>query len=196
MKVLRYLLLPLLFAVATLPALAQNAKAINEHPATQVTFAYLRSAMGQDWTKAAALIEPASLETLKMRYIKRIKASATIDDEIAHVRRLDCVNLKEVEGLNAKEFYIRYHIGVQKLNGVDQAKLDQILATLAVKLLSLAEEKVDQNEICHILVRTRHSNEKMQISALDLVSLVKLSDNWKVTLNAQEPLIKLVDAKK
>ena len=169
---------------------AQNAKTINEHPATQVTFNYLRSAMGQDWTKAATLIEPVSLDSLKARYIVRIKASATIDEEIAHVRRLDCANLKEVEGLEPAEFYIRYHKGVQKRFKVDQAKLDQILASLGVKLLSLAEEAVDGTEYCHILVRTRHSNGEKQISALDLVSLIKINGEWRVTLNAQEPVVK------
>ena len=152
--------------------------------------------MGQDWEKAAALIETASLESLKARYILRIKASATIDEEIAHVRRLDCVNLKEVETLTATEFYVRYHKGVQKRFKVDQEKLDEILATLGVKLLSLAEEKVDGNQLCHILVRTRHSNGDKQISALDLVSLIKLGTDWKVTLNAQEPIIKEAAPKK
>ncbi len=175
-------------AIETAPA--QSTKTINEHPATQVTFSYLRSAMGRDWKKAAGLIEPLSLKSLKERYVMRIKASATLDEEIAHVRRLDCANLKEVEALAATEFYIRYHKGVQKRFNVDQAKLDQILASLGVKLLSLAEEKVDSNEYCHILVRTRHSNGDKQISALDLVSLLKVDGKWRVTLNAQEPVIK------
>ena len=78
---------------------AQNTKGINQHPATLVTFDYLRNAMGQDWRKASALMEPASLKILKARYIIRIKAAATLDDEIALVRRLDCSNLSEVEKL-------------------------------------------------------------------------------------------------
>ncbi len=191
MKAFRFATLAALSVLIPATALAQDAnKTINDHPATQVTFGYLRSAMGQNWQKAADLIEPASLESLKGRYILRIKASATLDEEIAHVRRLDCSNLKEVEALSAKQFYILYHKGIQKRFSVDQAKLDQILATLAVKLLSLAEEKVQNNEMCHILVRTRHSNSDKQISALDLVSLIKVDDDWKVTLNAQEPIVK------
>ncbi len=190
MKAFRFATLAFLFVLPQAAVLAQDSKSINEHPATQVTFGYLRSAMGQNWKKAAGLIEPASLESLKGRYIMRIKASATLDEEIAHVRRLDCANLKEVESLAATDFYIRYHKGVQKRFSVDQAKLDQILATLAVKLLSLAEEKVESRDYCHILVRTRHSNGDKQISALDLVSLLKIDGDWKVTLNAQEPLVR------
>jgi len=194
---LRYLTLGLLLLAAPLTAQAQsNAKTINEHPATQVTFGYLRNAMGQDWKKAAALIEPASLESLKERYINRIKASSTIDEEIAHVRRLDCANLKEVEGLAALDFYVRYHQGVQKRFDVDQAKLNEILATLEVKLMSLAEENVDGSKLTHILVRTRHNNGDRQISALDLVSLILVDSSWKVTLNAQDPLVKQLPPKK
>lgn len=179
-----------LTASLTAQAQAQSPKAINQHPATIVTFEYLRNAMGQDWRKAAALIEPASLESLKVRYIVRIKASATIDDEIALVRRLDCNNLREVEKLNASEFYIRYHEGIQKRFTIDQEKLKKILDSLAVKLLSLAEETVSSKEYCHVLVRTRHSNGDKQISALDLVSLLKVDGKWKVTTNAQEPVVK------
>ena len=169
---------------------AQNTKAINQHPATLVTFDYLRNAMGQDWRKAGALMEPASLETLKERYIVRIKASATLDDEIALVRRLDCSNLSEVQKLDTQEFYVRYHEGIQKRFNIDQEKLKKFLDSLGVKVLSLAEETVNSKEYCHILVRTRHSNGDKQISALDLVSLLKVDGKWKVTTTAQEPVVK------
>ena len=77
---------------------------------------------------------------------------------------------------------------------IDQSILDKILDSLAVKLLSLAEDKVEDNQYCHILVRTRHSNGDKQISALDLVSLVKINNSWKVTLNAQQPVVKKVES--
>ena len=169
---------------------AQNTKAINQHPATLVTFEYLRNAMGQDWRKASALMEPASLEILKARYIIRIKAAATLDDEIRLVRRLDCSNLTEVEKLEPNEFYVRFHAGIQNRFNIDQDKLKKILDSLGVKVLSLAEETVNSKEYCHILVRTRHSNGDKQISALDLVSLLKVDGKWKVTTTAQEPVVK------
>ena len=80
---------------------------ISKHPATKVTFQYLKYAMGQDWDAAAALIEPKSLENLKARYILKIKASATFDEEIARVRKVDCSNLREVQNLKPVDFYIR-----------------------------------------------------------------------------------------
>jgi hypothetical protein len=169
---------------------AQNTKGINQHPATLVTFDYLRNAMGQDWRKASALMEPASLKILKARYIIRIKAAATLDDEIALVRRLDCSNLSEVEKLEPSDFYVRFHEGIQNRFNIDQEKLKKILDSLGVKVLSLAEETVSSKEYCHILVRTRHSNGDKQISALDLVSLLKVDGKWKVTTTAEEPVIK------
>jgi hypothetical protein len=172
----------------------QSTKALNQHPATLVTFDYLRNAMGQDWRKAGTLMESASLETLKTRYIDRIKASATLDDEIFLVRRLDCSNLSEVKKLDPLEFYVRYHEGIQKRFNIDQEKLKKILDSLGVKVLSLAEETVSSKEYCHVLVRTRHSNGDKQISALDMVSLLKIDGKWKVTTTAEEPIVKSLKA--
>ena len=186
------LIITLLLSVTSV--LADKNQEISKHPATQVTFSYLRNAMGQDWEKAAQSIEPLSLENLKARYILKIKASSTFDEEIARVRRVDCANIREVEKLDAVDFYIRYHKGVQQRFKVDQEILDKILASLGVKLLSLAEDTVGGKDYCHILVRTRHSNGDKQISALDLVSLVKIKDTWKVTLNAQQPVVKKVES--
>ena len=186
------LIITLLLSVTSV--LADKNQEISKHPATQVTFSYLRNAMGQDWEKAAQLIEPLSLENLKARYILKIKASSTFDEEIARVRRVDCANIREVEKLDAVDFYVRYHKGVQQRFKVDQEILDKILASLGVKLLSLAEDTVGGKDYCHILVRTRHSNGDKQISALDLVSLVKIKDTWKVTLNAQQPVVKKIES--
>ena len=186
------LIITLLLSVTSV--LADKNQEISKHPATQVTFSYLRNAMGQDWEKAAQLIEPLSLENLKARYILKIKASSTFDEEIARVRRVDCANIREVEKLDAVDFYVRYHKGVQQRFKVDQEILDKILASLGVKLLSLAEDTVGGKDYCHILVRTRHSNGDKKISALDLVSLVKIKDTWKVTLNAQQPVVKKVES--
>ena len=186
------LIITLLLSVTSV--LADKNQEISKHPATQVTFSYLRNAMGQDWEKAAQLIEPLSLENLKARYILKIKASSTFEEEIARVRRVDCANIREVEKLDAVDFYVRYHKGVQQRFKVDQEILDKILASLGVKLLSLAEDTVGGKDYCHILVRTRHSNGDKQISALDLVSLVKIKDTWKVTLNAQQPVVKKVES--
>ena len=97
-----------------------------------------------------------------------------------------------MEKLEPAEFYVRYHEGLQRRFNIDKEKLKEILDSLGVKLLSLAEETVDTKEYCHVLVRTRHSSGDKQISALDLVSLIKVNGAWKVTLEAQEPVVKIL----
>ncbi|MFL2479532.1 MAG: hypothetical protein ACJ0K4_08285 [Verrucomicrobiales bacterium] len=191
---MKYIQLLITLLLSGTSVLADKNEEISKHPATQVTFSYLKNAMGQDWEKAANLIEPLSLENLKTRYILKIKASSTFDEEIARVRKVDCANLREVEKLEPLDFYVRYHKGVQQRFKVDQEILDKILASLGVKLLSLAQDTVGGKEYCHILVRTRHSNGDKQISALDLVSLIKIDGTWKVTLNAQQPVVKKVES--
>lgn len=191
---MKSIILIITFLLSVTCIYADKNETINAHSATKVTFQYLKNAMGQDWDGAAELIEPLSLENLKARYIMKIKASSTFDEEIARVRKVDCSNLREVESLKPVDFYVRYHKGVQQRFKVDQTILDKILASLEVKLLSLAEDNVDKKEYCHILVRTRHSNGDKQISALDLVSLVKIKGVWKVTLNAQQPVVKKVES--
>ena len=126
--------------------------------------------------------------------VKEAFTLAVTQATAARVRKVDCANLREVEKLEPVDFYVRYHKGVQQRFKVDQEILDKILASLAVKLLSLAQDTVGGKEYCHILVRTRHSNGDKQISALDLVSLIKIKDTWKVTLNAQQPVVKKVES--
>ena len=131
---MKYIQLLITLLLSGTSVLADKNEEISKHPATQVTFSYLKNAMGQDWEKAANLIEPLSLENLKTRYILKIKASSTFDEEIARVRKVDCANLREVEKLEPLDFYVRYHKGVQQRFKVDQEILDKILASLGVKL--------------------------------------------------------------
>ncbi len=168
-------------------ALAQ--KSIESHPAAQVVMSYLRYAMSQEWRKSVALLEPESVEDLKLRYIERIKRAPTIDEEIAMVRKLDKNNLKEVQAMKTIDFYIAYHKGVQDRFEVTEEILNQIKTTMRAKLLSIGEETIEGTDYAHILVRTKHENRDKEVSSLDLVSLIKIDGKWKVTLRAQRPLI-------
>ena len=82
---MRYIRLLITLLLSGTSVLADKNEEISKHPATQVTFSYLKNAMVQDWEKAANLIEPLSLENLKTRYILQIKASSTFDEEIAQI---------------------------------------------------------------------------------------------------------------
>lgn len=192
---LRALLPFLAFQSAVLPVAAQGNAEIEAHPATQVVLSYLRYAMAQDWTKSVALLQPESVTDLRVRYVARIKQAATLDEEIAMVRKLDRNSLGEVEKMSDVDFYIAYHKGVQDRFDVTPEVLEQIRKTMGVKLLSLATETVEEKDYAHILVRTKHQNRDREVSSLDMISLLKLDGKWKVTLLAQMPIVKKLDAK-
>jgi len=168
--------------------LAQT-KEIESHPAYQVVVSYLTYAMGQDWPKSAALIDAKSLSSLRDRYIARIGSARTVQEEIEMCRALDCTNLTEAKTLDPSDFYIRYHKGIEKRYKVSQEKLDTIMRTKRVKLLSLAEETHSGEEYAHVLVRTKHQNGTKEISSLELISLLKVDGKWLVTLDASKPTV-------
>ena len=168
-------------------------KDLESHPAYQVVISYLTYAMGQDWPKSAALIEAKSLANLRDRYIKTIEKARTVKEEIDMCRSLDCTNLAEVKTLDPTDFYIRYHNGVQKRFRVTKEKLDGILKSKRVKLISLGEETHEGTGYAHVLVRTKHNNGDHVISSLELISLEKVGGKWMVTLEAMRPTIEPAD---
>jgi hypothetical protein len=104
-------------------------------------------------------------------------------------RALDCANLAEAKTLDPTDFYIRYHEGIQKRYKVSKEKLETIMKTKRVKLLSLAEEAHDGKDLSHVLVRTKHENGDKEVSSLELISLLKVDGKWQVTLEAMRPTV-------
>jgi hypothetical protein len=168
---------------------AAQTKDIESHPAYQVVVSYLTYAMGQDWPKSSALIDTDSLANLRDRYIARIGSARTVQEEIDMCRALDCTNLTEAKTLDPTDFYIRYHEGIEKRYKVSQEKLDTIMRTKRVKLLSLGEESHQGKDLAHVLVRTKHENGEKEISSLELISLLKVGGKWLVTLDAMRPTV-------
>lgn len=180
----------LAFALATTPRLGfAHEKEFETHPARDTVISYLSYAMGQDWPKAAALIDEASLAGLRDRYIARIADARIVQEEIDMCRALDCTNLTEVKTLDPTDFYIRYHKGIEKRYKVSQAKLDIIMKSKRVRVLSLVVEEHDGKQLAHVLVRTKHDNGSKQISSLELISLVMVKGKWLVTLDASKPTV-------
>ena len=180
----------LFLALMALSPSSLRAQASQEsHPAYQVVISYLTYAMGQDWPKSAALIEEESLTGLRDRYMERIASARTVQEELEMCRALDCSNLTEAQTLDPTDFYIRYHNGIQKRFPVTQEKLDTILKSKRVKLLSLGEEALNGVEFAHVLVRTKHDNGSKSISSLELISLIKINGKWQVTLDAMRPSV-------
>lgn len=169
---------------------AESAK-LEAHPATKVVKDYLQLMLQREWAKSAALVEPASLKQLVEDYVKRLKNAPTMDDEAEMTRRVGKGTIEEVEAMAPVEFYVAYHQGIQQRYQVPPEVIKKVRDSLSLRVLSLAQE--DESHV-HILVRTKHNNDKAIFESLELVSLVKVGDAWKVGLNEQAPRMTPVGA--
>ena len=170
---------------AAVPAGAQES-AMDSHPAAKVVRDYLNYVLQREWTKSADLVEPKSLETLQKDYIERVKRAQTMDEEEMMLRRVGKASLEDVAALAPREFYSAYHKGLQDRMQVSEETLERVKKSLTMKILSIAPEGEDR---VHVLVRTKHSNEKLQIENLELISLIRIKDRWVVGLNEQVPKV-------
>lgn len=173
------------------PALAQDDPKVIAHPASKVVKDYLQLVLQREWTKSASLVEPKSLKQLHTDFISRLKKAPTMDDESEMIRRVGKKTSLEVEEMAPLAFYTAYHEGIQERWKVSPEVIKKVRDSLTVRLLSIGEEDADH---VHILVRTKHSNDKAIIENLELISLNKIDGAWKVALNEQAPRITPLDS--
>jgi len=163
------------------------------HPATAVVREYLNFVLQREWGKSADLVEAKSLESLQKDYMERIKRAQTMDEEEMMFRRVGKSTLEDLVAMAPKEFYIAYHKGLQERMQIDEAALERVKKSLQLKVLSVAEEGDSR---VHVLVRTKHANDKIQVENLELISLLKTSGGkWLVGLNEQMPKVTGLDGK-
>ena len=176
--------------LAPLSAFAQDDPKATAHPASKVVQNYLQLVLQRQWNQSATLVEPSSLKQLHADFLRRLKAAPTMDDEQEMTRRVGKETFTEVENMTPLAFYTAYHDGLQERWKVSPEVIKKVRDSLTVRLLSLAEE---DPEHVHILVRTKHSNDKALIENLELISLIKQDGSWKVALNEQAPRITPLD---
>lgn len=172
-------------AHAQVPAAADTAK-MEAHPAVKVVRDYLQLMLQREWTKAAALVDPASLKQMLADYMKRLDVAPTMDDEEEMTRRVGKPTVEAVGAMTPVDFYVAYHQGLQERYKVPPEVMEKVRASLLLRVLSVGQE---DDTHTHVLVRTKHSNDKAVFESLELVSLVKIGDTWKVGLNEQSPRI-------
>jgi hypothetical protein len=179
--------------VMTVPVSAQEAApASAAHPAAAVVRDYLNFVLQREWSKSADLVEPKSLESLQKDYMERIKRAQTMDEEEMMFRRVGTSTMEDLVALTPRDFYTAYHKGLQDRMQIDEAALERVKKSLQLNILSIAEE--DPTHV-HILVRTKHANDKVRIENLELISLIKTGNRWLVGLNEQMPKITTLDGK-
>ena len=107
-------------------------------------------------------------------------------------RRVGTSTMEDLVALTPRDFYTAYHKGLQDRMQIDEAALERVKKSLQLNILSIAEE--DPTHV-HILVRTKHANDKVRIENLELISLIKTGNRWLVGLNEQMPKITTLDGK-
>jgi hypothetical protein len=171
----------------TTPVRAQeNTPEIENHPAVKVVKEYLTCMLEQNWPGSAALVEPKSLTDLRDDYVKRVKGTASLDDEKMVVEKFKVANLEGIQKMTGIEFYIAYHQLLKERTPADPAIMEKVRKSMKLRILSVAME---DEKLCHILVRTKHNNDRVNIESLEVLSMVKIGDKWMVGLNEQTPKV-------
>lgn len=176
----------LLCLALTTGHLAAQDKSPADHPAAKVVGEFLPIALERDWNKAAKFIEPTSLANLQRGWVAKTKRAATIDEEKALVRSIGKEDLDQIEKMSALDFYAAYQISLQNRFNLAPERLKIIADTIKLEFLSVGQES---DRLCHVLVRTHHQDGTNNVSRLELISLVKSSDKWRVSLDEQTPKI-------
>jgi hypothetical protein len=147
---------------------------------------YLTCMLEQNWTGSAALVEPKSLADLRDDYVKRVKATASLDDEKMVLEKFKVANLEGIEKMSGSDFYVAYHHLLKERTPVDPAIMEKVRKSMQLRILSVAQE---DEKLCHVLVRTKHHNDRVNIESLEVLSMVKLGEKWLVGLNEQTPKV-------
>ncbi len=189
MKYLRCLLATALLWAAPTPAQEVSAE-VENHPAVKVVKEYLKCMLEQNWTGSAKLVETKSLEDLRDDYVKRVKSTASLDEERMVVEKFKVKQLEDIEKLSGVDFYIAYHRLLKERAPVEPAVLKKVRDSMKLRILSLA---LENEKLCHILVRTKHANDRVNVESLEVLSMVKVGENWQVGLNEQTPKLTPID---
>ena len=172
--------------VLPLPAQDKSSADLEKHPAVQVVKDYLKFMLAQDWERSSALVEDESMKSLRDDYLARIKRSATLDEEKEIVEKFKLQRLEDMEKMAPRDFYVTYHRVLKDRHSVPEEVIQKVRDTMQLRVLSVGEEN---ENLTHVLVRTKHANDKALIENLELISLVKQNGKWMVGLNEQVPKI-------
>ena len=187
MTIIRSLLLAVCFLGLTFPMTGRSQDAANpkeNHPAVKVVNEYLKCMLAQDWEASSKIVERKSLEDLRDDYVKRVKATATLEEEKMVIEKFKVQQIKDVGKLSGADFYIAYHNLLKERNPADDTLLKKVRDSMKLRILSVAPET---DTLVHVLVRTKHNNDKVMIESLEIISLIKVCDKWMVGLNEQTP---------
>jgi hypothetical protein len=166
---------------------------LENHPTVKVVREYLTCMLEQNWSGSSALVEVKSLTDLRDDYIDRVKKSATLDEEKMVLEKFKVSRLEDIKKLSGAEFYIAYHRLLKERTPVEPAVLAIVRKTMKLRIIGV---NMESDKVCHVLVRTKHNNDKVTVESLEVLSLVKQNDKWVVGLNEQTPRVTPLEAAK
>jgi hypothetical protein len=175
------------FLLAAAPAFADATA--DAHPASKVVRDYNQCMLTEAWDKAAALIEPESMDTLRDDYVERAKRPGvmTLDDEKLLLEKFAVKDLDDIKKVEGKKFYTTYHAIVKAQKPVPEEALKRVRDTTKITILGVIDEK--ELKKAHVLVRSKYDNGKANVENLELISLVLIDGKWLVGLNEQTPKV-------
>ena len=178
-------------AAETLPA---------DHPSAAVVKKYLQAVVQQDWTGAANMLLPASLERRKQQMIGAVKSSATMTEEASKLSMLGLKDISDLDKLSAQEAYVADRKAVHERMKITEDIIKKKTDTLQINILGLVPE--DNARIVHAVVRTKQDTLEANIEELLLISLAQDkadSKKWLIVPDMQAPIttpLKTAEVKK
>lgn len=172
-------------ACPTLGSAQTSRELAEKHPAAEVVVTFLRYSVNREYDKAADLIQPASLETLRKDYLAKVKnPRVALDEATAMCRAVGVPDERGIEAMAPRQFYAAYNQGMQRRYNVTDEVNRRIADSLELNMLSVAEEGP---ALVHFLVRTQHRTMANEVRHLEIISLVRSGSQWLVALGEQEP---------
>lgn len=160
-----------------------------DHPVVELVKKYLGAVVAQDWTAAASMLLPTSLERKQRETIAIVKMAPTMTEENAMLDKLGAREIRDLEKMTPQEFYVADRTAVhQKMNISPEVKKRK-QETLKINILGLAGE--DENRVLHATVRTSQETLDAKIEEIFLISLVQDKDDtnkWLIVPDMMRPI--------
>jgi hypothetical protein len=189
----RRILAALLFVCFT-PSFVMTAE---DHPATAAAQRYVKVLLAQDWTACADMILPDALSRKHQSTMALVRASGTITEENEKLRSLGLADLKELEAMTPRAYFILERRRMSEAMNRSQEARDEELKSLTMEPVSTGTE--EGGKFAHVLLRTHRVSGGSRVHELMLISLYQDAADktkWLVVPDTLMPVAEPLEAAK
>jgi hypothetical protein len=158
-----------LLALIFLMAFSCFARCAEGHPATAAAQQYVKTLLAQDWAACAEMILPDALLRKHQSTIALVRSSGTITEENEKLRSLGLANLKELEEMTPRAYFILERRRMSEAMNRSQESRDEELKSLVMEVLSTGTE--EEGRFVHVLLRAHRVSSGARVHELMLISL-------------------------